>query len=254
MTHRALIFRLTIVNTGFLMPQITGCDSPESRYLPVSSISILSLGLFFVCLLLIALPTRAFESLTTAQNLIYDRAHLSNTVAGQQIVYGYHGQLTPDEAVDDQVVLNVNKEHADDRRDVGVEFLTAERRMFLPEFTAFRGNPVIIAMLEHIAQRMGHATGGGVLYFRNRIRDALAAHQVGIETVDTEFNGNKVEATRITFMPFAGDSYLAQQPEYTAANFSITLSDHVPGGVVGVAARSGQKGQSQFVYEIELNQ
>ena len=55
-------------------------------------------------------------------------------------------------------------------------------------------------------------------------------------------------------MPFVGDSYLAQQPEYTAANFSILLSDFVPGGVVGVAARSGQNGESQFVYEIVINQ
>lgn len=236
------------------MPRIAENNSSGYQFLPVQSFHIVASGLFFVCLLLVAAPTQAFENLTAAQNLIYDRAHLSNTEAGQEIVYRYHSEITKDEVIDDRVVLKVSKAHEDNRRDVALEFLSAERRMFLPDFTAFRGNPVIIAMLEHIAQRMGSATGGGVLYFRNRIRDALAAHQVVIETVEAEYSDQKVDATRIKFMPFVGDSYLAQQPEYTAANFSITLSDHVPGGVVGIAARSGQQGQSQFVYEIVLNQ
>ena len=236
------------------MPRIAENSPPGYQLLPSLSCHILVSVLFFICALLMVAPAKAFEKLTAAQSLVYDRAHLSNTTAGQQIVYGYRGQVTPDEVIEDQVVLKVSKEHADNRRDVALEFLSAERRMFLPDFTAYRGNPVIIAMLEHIAQNLGRATGGGVLYFRNRIRDALATHEVGIEAVDSEYNGQTVDATRITFMPFVGDSYLAQQPEYTAANFSILLSDFVPGGVVGVAARSGQNGESQFVYEIVINQ
>lgn len=236
------------------MPRITENSSPGYRLLTSLGFRIVASGLFFVCVLLVAAPTHAFEKLTAAQNLVYDRAHLSNTRAGQEIVYGYRSELAPDEIIDDRVVLKVSKAHEDNRRDVALEFLSAERRMFLPEFTAFRGNPVIIAMLEHIAQNLGRATGGGVLYFRNRIRDALATHKVSIEAVETVFNGQTVNATRISFMPFVGDSYLAQQPEYTAANFSILLSDHVPGGVVGIAARSGRNGESQFVYEIVINQ
>lgn len=195
---------------------------------------------------------QAFENLTAAQNLVYDTAHLSNTVAGQQINYRYRSQIATDDVIDDQVSLSIKEAHKDGKRDVVVDFLSAERHMAFPDFTAFRGNPVIIAMLEHIAQGFGRETGGGVLYFRNRIRDALAKENTRIELVTVEFNDRTIDATRVLFSPFVGDAYLAERPEYTHAVFSITLSDEVPGGVVGIAVKSSQKGVTYFEREIVI--
>lgn len=192
----------------------------------------------------------AFDQLTAAQNLVYGRSHLSNTSAGQQIVYRYRSQKSDDDTIRDRVLLSVKKTHEDDRRDVELDFLSAERHMALPDFNEFRGNPVIIAMLEHIAQTFGRETGGGVLYFRNRIRDALAKDSTRIEDITVDYDTRTVAATRISFAPFVDDRYLAEKPEYTGAMFSIILSEEVQGGVVGVAVKSGQNDLAYFEREI----
>ncbi len=195
---------------------------------------------------------QAFEKLTAAQNMIYDKAHLSNTAAGQQINYRYRSQIAENDPVDDRVLLSIEKAHKDDKRDVVVDFLSVERRMPFPDFTAYRGNPVIIAMLEHIAQSFGRETGGGVLYFRNRIRDALAKENTQIEQISVNYSDRTIDATRVFFSPFVDDSYLAEMPEYTRATFSIILSDDVPGGVFSVAVKSSQDGVTGFEREIVI--
>lgn len=192
----------------------------------------------------------AFETLTRAQSLIYDNSHLSNTSAGQEINYRYRNLSSANEIINDRVLLSIKKTHDGEKRDVSLDFLSAERHMAFPDFTAFRGNPVIIAMLEHIAQGFGRETGGGVLYFRNRIRDALARGDIKIEQVNVKYSGRQVAATRMLFSPFINDVYLVEKPEYTKAVFSITLSNAVPGGVVGIAVKSAQSGSSSIEREI----
>jgi len=193
---------------------------------------------------------QAFEQLSAAQNLLYGRAHLSNTLAGQQIRYRYRSQKSVDDIVNDRVLLSITKSHDDDKRDVALDFLSAERHMILPDFNEFRGNPVIIAMLEHIAQSFGRETGGGVLYFRNRIRDALADSSTGIEDITVDFGATTIAATKVSFSPFIKDRYLAGKPEYTGATISIVLSEEIQGGVVGVAVKSGQNDAAYFEREI----
>jgi hypothetical protein len=211
---------------------------------------IITIRAVLIGLLVASATTHAFEQLTPAQNLVYGRSHLSNTRAGQQILYRYHSQKSADDNVNDRVLLSITKSHDDDKRDVVVDFLSADRHMILPDFNEFRGNPVIIAMLEHIAQSLGRETGGGVLYFRNRIRDALADSRTSIEEITMDYGATTVAATRVSFAPFINDSYLAEKPEYTGATFSILLSEEIPGGVVGVAVKSGQNDAVFFVREI----
>lgn len=189
----------------------------------------------------IAASVHAFE-LTPAQQLVYDTPHLSNTVDGQRINYRYRSLNRDNDIVDDRVSLSISGTGENDRRDVVVEFLSAERRMVLPDFTDYRGNPVIIAMLEHIAQALGQETGGGVLYFRNRIRDALAQDNLEIEQLNLEYSGQTVAARGLNFLPFAGDRYLGGQPEFAGAAFMIVVSEQVPGGVIAVGVKSIQDG------------
>lgn len=211
------------------------------------------MGAALLCLAVPSGPVQGFENLTAAQSLVYDTAHLANTVAGQQIEYRYRARLRDGEVIEDRASLEITAAEEGGKRDVTLNFLTAERHLPLPDFTAFRGNPVIIAMLEHVAQSFGRETGGGVLYFRNRIRDAMAAKDARIEQLDATYGAATISATRLTFQPFSGDPYLAGNPEYTSSVFTITLSEGVPGGVIGVAVRSGDGADRGFAREISLS-
>ncbi len=200
-----------------------------------------------------ALTANAFEELNDAQSWIYGKPHLSTTVEGQSIAYRYRSQISTEPPVLDQATLSVEKSYADNKRDVALDFLSSERHLPLPDFTRFQGNPIIMAMLEHIAQYMGNETGGGALYFRNRIRDSLASAATVIEQTRLPFNGKEIQATVLTLSPFIGDAYLLEQPRFTQAVISITLSDAVPGSVVDIGVKSEYKGEFFYQHILSLD-
>ncbi len=178
--------------------------------------------------------SNAFEGLNEAQSWIYDRSHLSNTTAGQTLNYSYEGEDAVSDSINDKASLSIVAKRDDETRDVTISFLTGERHLPLPPFSGYRGNPVIIAMLEHIAQTMSSQSGGGALYFRNRIRDSLAGSDVALEAHTMKYADKEYSGTRLTFYPFLNDEYLGTDNVLRQSRFSIELSDEIPGGVFSV--------------------
>jgi len=197
-------------------------------------VKLVSISMIGIGISLHAVTASAFEKLTEAQSWIYDRGHLANTSQGQILSYRYTAQDATDNNVDDEASVAVTGTHDDGRRDIEINFLSEDRHLSLPAFNAYRGNPVIIAMLEHIAQSVSAQSGGGALYVRNRIRDALASEKVVVETQQLRYNDRDVVATRITFRPFTDDMHLRGDKLIRQSKFSIDLSDDVPGGVLQV--------------------
>ena len=201
----------------------------------------------------------AFEDLNEAQALIYDRAHLATLSEGDEVVYRYEAILDGGAPVEDTVRLEVQGEPDEERRDVTLDFLSGERHLILPSFEGYRGNPVLIAMLEHISQSLAATSGGGALYFRNRIRDGIAGEAAEVESASMTFGDRDVETTSLAFEPFRGDAYLGARPGFGDARFRIVFSDDVPGGVISVAASSGSSadaestGTTSFDYELRLS-
>jgi len=198
----------------------------------------------------------AFDDANAVQTLVYDSSHLDNTELDQEVGYRYLFEDAAEQsAVEDEVRLLIRKVRDEQRRDVSVEFLTEERRLPLPNFDNYRGNPVIIAMLEHLAQTMGRETGGGALYFRNRIRDSLASDEVSIANgmADSEGTPYAYKAySEFTLQPFKGDPFLAERVEYNEATITLRFSDEVPGKLVFVRLESGPMSAPQIRRELVL--
>ncbi len=196
------------------------------------------------CLLMLCtLPGHAFEQLTAAQALIYETGHLGNTLEGDVIKYRYAATDTGAQRVTDVATLTIAKSLPEGRRDVEVNFLTDDRHLPLPAFPGFRGNPIIMAMFEHMAQTMGAETGGGTLYFRNRIRDALADKNVIVKTGKIKYAEQDIKTSSFTFSPFTNDTYLEPASVLRNSLFTVQFSDEVPAGIVEIAvtARSGEQ-------------
>ena len=199
-----------------------------------------------VCAFLLGTQAQAFDGLNEVQTLIFDKPHLKNTKDGQSISYSYRSEIDEEEPVDDLVTLNITAQIDDERRDVVIDFLSDERHLNMPPFSGYRGNPVIMAMLEHVVQKIGQDTGGGALYFRNRIRDAIASDKVTLEKQKLSVNDNEIDAAIVQFQPFEKDSRLDPASIYKKAVFTITLSDTVPGGIVGVGVKAEADGHAAF--------
>jgi len=183
---------------------------------------------------------QAFDELNAAQSLVYDRPHLASLKTGDTLAYRYLARRGKNDPVNDEATLSVAAETDAERRDVEVEFLSDERALSLPIFNGYRGNPVIIAMLEHVAQTLSAETGGGALYFRNRIRDAMAHADTQVIEGSGLYIDEEVAVSSVQFSPFRNDAFLGNRPGYGDALFEIMLSDAVPGGVLSIAAVSGK--------------
>ena len=198
------------------------------------------------CLLMLCtLPAHAFEQLNAAQTLIYETGHLGNTHEGDVIEYRYEATDTGAQEVTDVATLTIAKSLPEGRRDVEVNFLTDSRHLPLPAFPGFRGNPIVMAMFEHVAQTMGADTGGGTLYFRNRIRDALADQSITIKPGKIQYAEQDIETSSITFSPFTNDPYLEPSSVLRNSLFTVQFSDEVPAGIVAIAV-TASSGEQQF--------
>jgi len=195
----------------------------------------------------------AFDELNEAQTLLFDSPHLMNTQDGQSISYRYRSATNDEDPIEDTVTMSVTAQVDDERRDVKIDFLTDDRHLVLPPFPGYRGNPVLMAMLEHVVREIGKDTGGGTLYFRNRIRDALAGDEVSIEKQKMALNDNEIDATVVQFQPFLNDQRIAPDSIFGEAMFTITLSDTVPGGIVGVGVNASSGGRPAFSQELTIS-
>jgi len=186
---------------------------------------------------MVTMTSYAFDNLTPAQKLIYDHDHLTQTDAGQVLNYRYTLVGEEFDSVDDAVKAIIKNKVDDHKRDVRIDFLSGEHQMILPEFTGYRGNPVIIAMLEYSAQFISRETGGGTLYVRNRIRDGLAG-EISIESGEAELAGKPIEIQALSFQPFEADANLSTVKQFQKLVYRIVLSENVPGGVLEIQLQS----------------
>ena len=192
-------------------------------------------------ILVLPVNVGAFDELNEPQTLIYDTDHLGKTKEGSSIIYTYERTQNDAEPLSDEVILSIKKSREDARRDVSVNFLSGDIKLHLPDFDNYRGNPVIIGMLEHVAQSMGYDTGGGALYFRNRIRDQLASKHVTVNrrSDSAVMADQSIAVAEFSFAPLKNDPYVGDNPELTEATITLTFSEEIPGYLVSIAYVSG---------------
>lgn len=214
-------------------------------------------AVLFVACLTLSQHVSAFEDLNEPQTLIYDTSHLARTEAGTSISYLYMSKDTEaGETLEDKVVLSIHKERDEARRDISVDFLTGEWKIALPDFDNYRGNPVVIGMLEHLAQSLGRDTGGGVLYFRNRIRDQLANDDVKVirssSTLESA-GGDEINKVEFTISPLSNDPYVAERRDLTESVITLAFSEDVPGSLLSIKFVSGPADNPRLFRELEFS-
>ena len=199
---------------------------------------------FKICFALIALgfyassfvPSSSAQTsieLNDAQKLIYATNHLEGLEKGTQLCYEYIKDSNVDEGFTDTATLSVAQEHDDHRKDLNLTFLSGDREIPFDPFSRFRTNPVIMAVLERDVREMSRMTGGGTLYFRNRVREEMA-RDPEIKSVEIEHNGEEIEVKQIQFKPFVNDPMVDSFKDFQQKTYSIYLTDEVPGSVLRV--------------------
>jgi hypothetical protein len=101
----------------------------------------------------------------------------------------------------------------------------------LPPYPAGAGHPVILLFLESTVRTMAAATGGNPDYIRNALRERLWL-PVAPEPVALSRDGAPLDASRLTYRPFAEDPNRGEMGPFAALELRFTFSEAVPGRLV----------------------
>ncbi len=166
--------------------------------------------------------------LSAAQVALFESPHLGNVSHAETLDYQFvregPGGFT------DRLAMHVLQVHPDTTKEVSFDFLTGARRVAYPELDHFRGNPLLLLVLERDSQEMKATLGLSAAYFRNHIREAFV-DRASIQATDFPLAGRSVPARVVTVRPFATDARLEHFPTVQAKTYSFVLCDSIPGTV-----------------------
>jgi len=169
--------------------------------------------------------------LSAAQIALFETPHLQNVHQPETLDYSFvrNGPA----GFSDRVRMQVRQVHPDGSKDLRFAFLTGAHRIAYPDIDSFRGNPLLMLVLERDANAMKDALGLSATYFRNGIRRTFV-DQARIESAEITFEGRTIPARIITMQPFAQDRRLARLPTVQQKRYTFVLADGVPGSLAEI--------------------
>jgi hypothetical protein len=178
--------------------------------------------------------------LSDAQLLLFETPHLAALHPPLRLDYGFLREEERREPVRDTIRLEVRASAEEGRLDVFPEFLTGPRAIRYPAAHGFRGNPLLLFALDRDSRELSAATGGSTVWFRNRIRQALAKAAT-THRITMPFQGYEIEATEIVLMPFTGEP---RARRYQERRYRFVLSHAVPGWIQAIQTElpAGEEG------------
>lgn len=165
-------------------------------------------------------------------------------------VYERRGDLEP--PITDSARVAVGAADKEGLRSVQVEYLHGEHQLKLPSPGRVEGNPVILFFLEREVKEMKRRTGGSELYFRKRMRMALA-ESAEVRPVRRTVGGREVDAQEIRIAPFRNDPMRARYEQLADKTYVLTLSEAVPGQVIELSTELAKPGSGGLLLSEKLS-
>jgi len=191
-----------------------------------------------------AAASSAKAPLSAAQKLMFDRPHLKKIHKPVVLIYDFQRKGMQLKklglAFKDRVRVIIDRVRAGGGKDISFEFFTGKHRLPYADIGNFHGNPILMLFLNNDLRAQRRVLGGQVNYFRNRIRDALAA-KARVEDVTVAgpsgtgaggaATGGAIAGKKITITPYAGDRNRAKFKAYEHKVYEFILAPGIPGEV-----------------------
>lgn len=181
----------------------------------------------------LALPAWAADDFSPSEQALFMAPHLANLKPPAKLAYSYTRSGSLEAAFQDAVSVNLAKRSDGSCCKASAEFLTAERRLVLPEIEAAEANPVILFFLERDIREMSRLSKGQAAYFRKRIRMAIFKG-AELSNVSVSYKGQAVAAQRISIKPYLDDPLRSRFEHLADKEYIFTLSRQVPGSVFAI--------------------
>jgi hypothetical protein len=175
--------------------------------------------------------------ITGANKLLFGTDHLESITEPLQLVYDFKKSGTLGKTFDDEIVITIKKVLSSGRKNISFRFLTGKNKIRFPSANGVNTNFVFQAFLENDVREMKHQTGGSALFFRNRIRHALAGNSQVVSTT-FDFDGKTYEGKKIIVKPFSkksialfsgSEDMYSRFSKYGERTYVFVMSDQIPG-------------------------
>ena len=176
----------------------------------------------------------AASKLSTANQALYTTNHLKSITHSVRLNYGFKKTGTLENGFTDKIIVNVKRVLPSGRKDLEFTFLTGKNKVRFRPMQGFNGNPVFMLFLERDVREMQRMTGGNALYFRTRIRNAIAAAETHPTTFT--FRGKTYQGTEIRIQPYRDSDLISRFPQFSRKTYIFMLSKDIPGGFYQIRA------------------
>lgn len=173
--------------------------------------------------------------LSPANRALFIHPHLQSIEEPTVLIYDFEKKGTLEDGFVDIIKEEVMKVHPDGRKDLSFQFLNGTKNVNFRDFLSQTRNPIFALFLERDVREMERLTKGNALYFRNRIKHALAG-SAEMEDVTIALKDRSIEATVIRITPYIDDPLNDRYPRYKKKSYEFILSDEIPGGFYKVTA------------------
>lgn len=176
------------------------------------------------------------DEMSSANVALFIDEHLVPITEPSRLFYKFEKESTREDNFIGNVVLNIVKIDEEKRKYITFRYLKGRNKVRFPPQVGAKGNPIFMLFFERDARDMQRLTGGNALFFRSRIRHAIAATEVKESTF--EFNNEVYNSKEITFRPFTETKLKNRVSRYQKKKFTIVLSDSIPGGIFKIESES----------------
>tara|TARA_E500000331_G_C17116848_1_gene652111 strand:- start:51 stop:872 length:822 start_codon:yes stop_codon:yes gene_type:complete len=176
------------------------------------------------------------QEMSSANVELFIEPHLSSVTEPSRIFYKFEKESTREDNFIGNVVLNIVKIDNEDRKYITFRYLKGRNKVRFPPQVGAKGNPIFMLFFERDARDMQRLTGGNALFFRSRIRHAIAATEV--KDIEFKFKDENIEGKEIYFKPFLKTKLKNRISRYKTKEFKVILSKEIPGYIYKIESFS----------------
>lgn len=167
-----------------------------------------------------------------AEKKLWLSNHLKNIDKPGRLYYTFEKSGTYEKGFTDAVYLDILEINENGTKDTDLEFFTGNRRRpaTARNLVGITGNPILGLYMQGDALEMNRLTDGSWRYFQRRIKMAFS-NSAKVEEITIDYNGDKIDAEKITIKPYLNDPRRRQFEEFAGKTYEFILSRQIPGSI-----------------------
>lgn len=167
-----------------------------------------------------------------AVDLLFEGKHIAQTPVGTELNYTFERKPSDEKMLGpgykDSIKLKIDGESAEGKKNILIEMFTGDRARDPFRSTDHDGNPMLIVYLDTALGHFRQLAGGDHSYLKHKFSTSFEKGAT-VSPVKISYKGADVAGYRVTVTPYANDPARSKMKGWEAAEFSIVISDNIPG-------------------------